>query len=176
AQGSGSYSDVINGINDAVGKGAKVISMSLGGANFSQALQDVVTNAVTAGVVVLASAGNDGNCAPNYPAALAGVISVAATQQAGGLASYSQRGSNVDIAAPGDSIDSTLNTGGYGVKSGTSMATPFASAAAALLLAKCPEYTPAQVETRLESNTTALAGIQPGSGALRADLATAGGC
>ena len=179
AQGAGSYSDVINGINNAVAAGANVISMSLGGPNFSQALQDAVTNAVNAGVVIFASAGNDGNTTPNYPAALAGVISVAATVQAGGLASYSQRGSNVDIAAPGDLIDSTLNTGGYGFKSGTSMAAPFAAAAAALLIAKCrgiTVITPAQIESRLESNTTPIAGIQPGSGALRADLATVAPC
>ena len=84
AQGSGSYAGVINGINDAVNIAhAKVISMSLGGGGFSQGLQDAVNAAVAAGIVVFAAAGNDGTCAANYPAALTGVLSVAATVQPG---------------------------------------------------------------------------------------------
>ena len=177
SSGSGSYSSVIDGINEARIAGARIISMSLGGAGFSQSLQNAVTTAVNVGVVVIAAAGNDGTCTASYPAALNGVISVAATTYPGtSLAAYSQRGPGVDIAAPGSTVLSTLNTGGYGDKSGTSMATPFVAAAAALLIAKCPGISPSAIETRLESNTTAIAGIQPGSGALRADLATAALC
>lgn len=179
--GSGSYASVINGIDDAIAAGAKVISMSLGGGSPSSGLADAVGRAQTAGIVVVAAAGNNGTTAPSYPAAITGVISVAATVQFGtALAAYSQRGSNVDIAAPGHEIDSTLNTGDYGPKNGTSMATPFVAAAAALLIAKCPGITPPAVESRLESTATPLAGnpiqTSPSSGALRADLATAGPC
>jgi thermitase len=187
AAGSGSYSEVIQGINYAAANGAEVISMSLGGSGYSQALQDAVSAAVAGGTVVIAAAGNTGSCTAHYPAALDGVIAVAATQQspADSLASFSERGSWVDIAAPGATIWSTLNEatqGGvkYGSKSGTSMSTPFASAAAALLVAKCGSTwgtgTPAQVESRLQSTSAPISGTPIESGALRASAAAALAC
>ncbi len=190
ASGSGSYSGVMNGIYDAVTAGAKVISMSLGGWVYDQALQDAVTYAVDHGVAVVAAAGNNGTCRASYPAAMSGVISVAALAKpvnpsdAPTLASYSQRGAIVDVAAPGSSIVSTVNptlydppTTLYGQKSGTSMATPFVAAAAALLIARFPGITPCQVEATLESTAAPIAGnpvqTSPPSGALRIDQATA---
>jgi len=84
--------------------------------------------------VVVAAAGNEctsGN-QPHYPAAFPEVIAVGATDQADQKASFSSIGSYLDFAAPGVGILSTLNNNGYGPKSGTSMATPYVSAAAAL--------------------------------------------
>ncbi|MCJ7671264.1 MAG: S8 family serine peptidase [Acidimicrobiia bacterium] len=187
ASGSGSYSAVINGINYAVAQGADVISMSLCGTGSSSSLQTAVSNAIAAGVVVVAAAGNNGTCNTLYPAVLPGVIAVGATVQspADTLASFSQHGSDVDIAAPGSIIWSDIPTSSYGQKSGTSMATPFVSAAAALLVKKCkatPSWglnTPAKVEQHLESTAAAIPSgntIQSGSGALRAGAATAAVC
>ena len=187
ASGSGSYSAVINGINYAVAQGADVISMSLGGTGSSSSLQTAVSDAIAAGVVVVAAAGNNGTCNTLYPAVLPGVIAVGATVQspADTLASFSQHGSDVDIAAPGSIIWSDIPTSSYGQKSGTSMATPFVSAAAALLVKKCkatPSWglnTPAKVEQHLESTAAAIPSgntIQSGSGALRAGAATAAVC
>ena len=174
--GAGSYSSVINGINSAIAQGVDVISMSLGGSGYSQAMQDAVTNAVNADIVVVAAAGNSSSCNAQYPAKLIGVIGVAATDDPGtALSSFSERGPDVDIAAPGRTIWSTLNTGSYDNMSGTSMATPFVSAAAALLLS-CG-VAPANVESALEDTVSPpIANIQPDSGALRADLATAAAC
>jgi len=175
--GSGSYAALINGINHAVGSGAEVVSMSLGGSSFSPQLQNAVTNAHNSGLAVIAAAGNSGSCNALYPAALSGAIAVAATQQSppDTLASFSERGSWVDIAAPGAGIWSTVN-GTYGYKSGTSMATPFVSAAAALILDMCPGTPPDTVEAMLQSTSAPIAGQPIESGALRANAATAGGC
>lgn len=181
ANGAGSYSAVMNGIDYAVAHGADVISMSLGGTGSDPFLAQKISDAISAGVVVVAAAGNDGSCNALYPAAYPGVIAVAATEvNSDTLATFSQRGPNVDIAAPGRNIWSTVPTSNYGQKSGTSMATPFVSAAAALVLAKCPSYTPAQVESRLESTAQPIAGspiqTSPPSGALRAGAATTAAC
>jgi thermitase len=173
--GSGSYAALINGINHAVGSGADVISMSLGGTTYSPQLEFQVTNAHAKGVVVVAAAGNNGTCAAHYPAAMPGAIAVAATQPDDTLASFSQRGSWVDIAAPGAGIWSTVNSG-YGTKSGTSMATPFVSAAAALIIDMCPGYAPTSVEARLQATSVPIAGQPIESGSLRASTATAGPC
>lgn len=190
ASGSGSYAGVINGINYAVTNGADVISMSLGGAGSDPNLAQAVANAIANGVVVVAAAGNDGSCSALYPAVYSGVIAVAATEvNSDTLATFSQRGPNVDIAAPGRDIWSTVPNSAYGRKSGTSMATPFVSAAAALVLAKCtatgPWITranrPGLVEARLEATAAPIAGnpIQQtpiAGGSLRAGAATAAAC
>jgi subtilisin family serine protease len=181
ANGQGDISQLINGINFAVGNGAKVISMSLGGPNPSSSLQTTVAAAIASGVVMVAAAGNDGTCNAAYPAAYPGVISVAATGQGvDALAPFSQHGPDVDLAAPGTNIWSDYLGGTYLSMSGTSMATPYVSAAAALVVAKCPGITPAQVEARLESTAQPIAGspIQTSSpsGALRAGAATAAPC
>jgi hypothetical protein len=105
------------------------------------------------GAVVVAAAGNgylEGNLT-NYPAADPDAIAVAATTSAGVRAPFSTTGSWVDVAAPGQAILAPCSsikcgtTSSYVWKSGTSMATPFASAAAALLVAAHPGVTPAQV-------------------------------
>jgi subtilisin family serine protease len=181
ADGAGTYSGLINGINEAVARGARVISLSMGGTSLSPMLEQAVARATAAGVVVVAAAGNDGNCGAHYPASYAGVISVGATgQSTDALASFSQRGPTVDIAASGTNVWSTYPGSRYQTLSGTSMATPLVSAAAALVLAKCPGYGPAQVEARLEATAQPIPGnpIQssPMSGALRAGAATLAPC
>jgi subtilisin family serine protease len=155
AQGSGFTSDVANGItwaaNPAQGH-ARVISLSLGGSTPTADVQAAVEYANQQGVVVVAAAGNASSPCPNaeYPGAFstdpnAAVIAVAATDVNGNLASYSNFGSFVTIAAPGGSstggpeIFSTYNrtVHDYTVLAGTSMATPFVAAAAGLLQENC---------------------------------------
>jgi subtilisin family serine protease len=181
ADGAGNYSGLINGINEAVARGARVISLSMGGTGVSPMLEQAVARANAAGVVVVAAAGNDGNCGAHYPASYDGVIAVGATGQGtDALAPFSQRGPTVDIAAPGTNVWSTYPGSGHHALSGTSMATPLVSAAAALVLAKCPGFGPAQVEAQLEATAQPIPGnpIQssPASGALRAGAATAAPC
>ena len=122
------------GITWAADNGANVINLSLGGTMDSSALESAVNYAWSKGVVVVAAAGNNASSTPFYPAYYANVIAVAATTDLDRLASFSDFGDWVDVAAPGISIYSTI-PGGYGYMSGTSMASPFVSGLAALLFA-----------------------------------------
>ena len=151
---------------------AHVINMSLGGGGYSQTLQDAITAARDAGVVIVAAAGNDASNVPSYPAAHAGVLSVSAVDSTGGLAYYSNVGSTIDIAAPGGDTSVDRDGDGYvdGVLStmlddsawpqevvyafyqGTSMAAPHVAGVAALVLSVDPSLTAAQVESILLSS------------------------
>jgi subtilisin family serine protease len=136
-EGRGSVFVVAEAIYDATAAGADVINMSFGTGFDSQSkiLDEAVKEATHAGVVVTAAAGNDGTGVKHYPAALTGVLSVAALDQSGSdLANFSAYGDWIDIAAPGVQIASALPCG-FGYWSGTSMAAPFVSGEAALLLA-----------------------------------------
>lgn len=139
--GSGAYSWIAQCIIWAADNGAKVINMSLGGSSASKTLEDAINYAAGKGVIVVAAAGNSGNSTPSYPAYYKNVISVAATDSKDQKPSWSNYGTWVDVAAPGVSIYSTLpnhpssmKTLNYGYLSGTSMATPFVSGLAALLI------------------------------------------
>ena len=161
ANGSGWYSDITQGITWAAQHGARVINMSLGGPSPSSSLDAAISYARGCGVVVVAAAGNDGDCAgtPNgasYPAASTGVIGVGAIDSSLARACFSDVGSYVDIAAPGAGIWSTTSDGGYASWSGTSMATPHAAAAAAIVIGSHPACTAAGADARILTGTTAL--------------------
>jgi thermitase len=134
--GTGSTAAVANCITYVHNRGAKVISMSLGG-GASTTLQNAVANAwkngAANGSVLVAAAGNDGNSAVNYPAGYAQVISVAATDNRDAKASFSNTNADVEVAGPGVGVLSTVRGGTYRSLSGTSMATPHASGVAAVL-------------------------------------------
>jgi subtilisin family serine protease len=111
------------------------------------------------GAVVVAAAGNDGSDAVReYPAAESayGEIAVGATTATGGRAAFSNFGSWVDIAAPGDRVTSTVPGGGYGTWSGTSMAAPLVAGVAALLRSIEPNLSPEDVVRRLVRTATPL--------------------
>jgi len=144
--GKGSSSDVAEGIIWAVNNGANVINVSIGG-GFSAAELTAVQHARDNNVVVVAAAGNDGlNGATSYPAAFSQVIAVGATTSANQRASFSTTGNYLDLAAPGSNILSTVPapggscapSGPYCYSSGTSMSSPYAAAAAALVRAAHP--------------------------------------
>lgn len=116
ADGIGATSDIVEGVDYAVNNGADLINMSLGQNEFDQALKDSLDNARGNGVLVVASAGNDGENAnlagnPNYPCSfdLDNIICVAALDQDYSLADFSNFGDTaVDIGAPGVNIRSTI--------------------------------------------------------------------
>ena len=124
---------------------------------------------IDAGIVVVAAMGNEfeeGN-PTEYPAALDGVCAVGATDQADRRGSFSNTGSHISISAPGVSIFSTTPTytykngaSDYDSWDGTSMAAPYVSAAAALLLAKDRDLAPAQVIRKLQQKASRVAGMK----------------
>jgi subtilisin len=141
SSGSGSLSNVLNGIQWAIDNDMQVISMSLGSDVGSASLEAACDSAYASGIVVVAAAGNDytrrGRWEPDtvdYPARYDSVIAVGATDQADERASFSSTGPDVELAAPGVGIYSTV-PGGYDTKSGTSMACPHVAGTAALVIA-----------------------------------------
>jgi subtilisin family serine protease len=158
--GSGSASDAIEAINYAIdrkehGVNVRVISASWGSRMRSKALEDAIRAAGDAGILFVAAAGNDGSNNdrfPHYPSNydLPNVISVAALDRTDHLAGFSNFGiKTVDIAAPGKDILSTWLNDGYREASGTSMATPYVSGVAALIVASEPRITVDQLRDRL---------------------------
>ena len=141
----GTIADVAEGIIWATQHGARIINLSLGGSRASTLLEDATYYAYQHGVALFAAAGNDGGTHIIYPAAYPWVMAVGATDEADQRASFSDTGPELDIMAPGVDILSTTpredfyyhdligTSQEYGTLSGTSMATAFASGAAALL-------------------------------------------
>jgi len=160
--GSGSYSDIIAGINWCASNYAKVISMSLGGSSGSTALKDAVDTAYKNNILVVAAAGNSGNKAGKndsviYPAKYDSVIAVAATDSNNKRASWSSTGPKVEISAPGVSVKSTWWPGtSYKIISGTSMATPHVSGVAALIWKDDSSLSSVEVRNILDSTALDL--------------------
>ena len=151
------------GLDFAIEKRAGVINMSLGGPPGveDKLLQRMVDEAVNRGIFVVAAAGNDGpNGGPGLPAALPNVVAVTAVDAKEQLYPNATRGAFVDLAAPGVEIVSTSPGGKLLVSSGTSMATAFVSATAALLLQLQPQLSPQALRALLERTATDLG--QPG--------------
>jgi subtilisin family serine protease len=184
ANGNGTTDGVAAGIAWAVAKGAKVINLSLGGDQNTQAVNSAIDAAYTAGVLVVVSAGNCGGSSyaangchsqneKDYPAGYADtgsngngkLIPVAAIDSTNTVASYSTQQTYVatnGMAAPGTSILSTYmpskgDGSGYGYESGTSMASPHVAGAAALVWSTFPSLTREQVRTALRSSVLVTA-------------------
>ena len=151
SNGSGSYSNIANGVIWAADNGAKVINLSLGGGSNSSALEDAINYAYNAGVAVFAAAGNSGSSGVLYPAAYANAIAVAATDSSNNVASFSTDGPEVEIAAPGVSIYATYLNDTYASLSGTSMATPHVAGVAAVLAGQSGFGTPAAIRAALQA-------------------------
>jgi len=152
---------------------APILNMSLGGSGTSTTMHNAVNAVVAAGSLIVASAGNDGLDLPSYPAAYDGVMAVAAVGQDGLLATYSNGGTFISVAAPGGDFRFDDNGGGgvYGpgwdfnraaplhlFGYGTSGSAPYVSGIAALLLAQTPTLTAAQLRSRIEQYATRPAG------------------
>lgn len=134
--------DLIAALYLAVEAGADVINLSLGSDEASDALAQAVDYALARGCIVVAAAGNAGNAAYNYPAALPGVVGVAAHNATGTRSSFSNCNDRVTVSAPGEGIRGLRPGSTYGNGSGTSFATPHVSAVAALARALVPDLSP----------------------------------
>ncbi|GAB1159632.1 MULTISPECIES: S8 family peptidase [Paenibacillus] len=155
--GSAYVSDIVLGIDWCVRNRVDIINMSFGMKTRSKALLDVVNRAHQAGIVIVASSGNDGKRRSiDYPARYPQTISVGATDKNRRIASFSNRGAYVDVYAPGDKIISSWVQGKHHEMSGTSMATSHVSGAIALLLAKHPGLSPSEIKTLVKRATVPL--------------------
>jgi subtilisin len=135
AGGSGNWSWLISGIDWCIKRRIKVLSMSLGGASAPSAVEAMCNAAWNKGLLLIAAAGNTGATSSpgvGVPAKYANVIAVSAIDNANTIAPFSSRGPEVELSAPGVQALSTLPGGGHGKMSGTSMACPHVSGAAAV--------------------------------------------
>ncbi len=166
------WSTIAQGLTWAADHGARVANIS-----YSVAGSNTVISAAnyfrSKGGVVAVSAGNTGAAASTSPTS--SMLVVAATDSSDVRASFSTYGSFVSIAAPGVSIYTTANGGGYRYASGTSFSSPIVAGAAALILSRRPDYSPAQVDAALKGTATDLgaAGYDTYYGAGRVNAAAA---
>jgi len=153
---------------------------SWGGGGYSQSLRDAIARAGAENILFIAAAGNSGvdnDTTPHYPSSydLANVISVAAIEKTGALASFSNYGDlSVDLGAPGAGIWSTTALNGYSSYSGTSMATPHVTGAVALYASTHPGASAAQIKNAILASATptvSLAGKTATGGRLDASAA-----
>lgn len=176
--GVGTYADIADGIRWAADQGAQVINLSLGGPVPAASLEEALAYAVGKGVTIVAAAGNDGSKTLAYPAAYnAYVIAVGATRYDERLVSYSNRGSGLDVVAPGGDLavdqngdgyrdgvlQNTFNPNtqnpssfGYWFFQGTSMATPHVAGLAALVIARGAATTPDAVRAAIQTTAKDL--------------------
>jgi subtilisin family serine protease len=153
----GDYATIARGITWAADHGARVINLSLGGTTSSATLDNAVSYAVNKGIVVVVAAGNNSCTCQTWPAASPGALSVGATDATDTLYSYSNRGSWVDVAAPGTNY-STGADGKYYSFGGTSSATPVVAGLAALLLSKDSTASVGSIAGVIESTSVPVSG------------------
>jgi subtilisin family serine protease len=150
------YSDMAAAMQYAADHGVRIINISVGGTNMSYTLQNAVDYAWNKGAVIFAAAMNASGSAPYYPAGCNHVVSVSATDTADHLASFSDYGNWITLSAPGTSILTTMNHGGYGYWSGTSFSAPITAGVAALCLAVNPALTNASLVSILKQTADDL--------------------
>jgi subtilisin len=153
--GSGSYSNIIAGIEWAINNDIDVINMSLGGSSGSTALEQACNSAYNAGILLVAAAGNEGTSSGTtecigYPAKYSSVMAVGSITSSNVRSSFSSTGSTLEIMAPGSNIYSTTYNGSYGTMSGTSMACPHVAGVAALVWSAKPSLTNVQLRNALD--------------------------
>jgi subtilisin len=156
--GAGNWSWVLCGLNWCVQNKVQVASMSLGGNGAPVALETMCDVAFRAGILLVAAAGNAGPTMDSVlqPARYKSVMAVSSLNEASVIAPSSSRGPEVGVSAPGVQVLSTLPGGGFGVRSGTSMACPHVSGGAAVAWSAHPSATNLEVWDLLASTADDL--------------------
>lgn len=157
-ENEGTYQDryIIEGIYYAVEHGADVINLSLGSTYDNPMTEEAVDFATAQGVVVVASAGNDGDDRLQFPASFEQVISVGAVDDQSDIATYSNHNRAVDLSAPGSEIVTTDVGGGYTVASGTSFAAPHVVGLIALYISYFEDYSADEIKDKLYASSVDL--------------------
>ncbi|MEU6510638.1 MULTISPECIES: type VII secretion-associated serine protease mycosin [unclassified Streptomyces] len=156
AEGHGTAGTLATAIRHAIGVKADVINISQDttkAISEDNDLHRAINEALTAGIVVVASAGNDGlggNVKKTYPASYDGVLAVAASDRNNERAAFSQSGDFVGVAAPGVDMISTVPKGGHCSDNGTSFSAPYVAGVAALIKAKHRNWTPGEIVAQIE--------------------------
>lgn len=161
SDGNGDLASLIQAINFAVNNGANVINLSLGMPQRSYLLSGAIRSATRQGVVVIAAAGNLRSNLSQYPAADSCALAVASIDSSDMLSAFSNYGSWVDFAAPGEAIYSTYPRDGYAWWSGTSMAAPFVSGQAALLHSLAPTLNARDMANLIAATARPIDGQNP---------------
>ncbi|WP_298459670.1 S8 family serine peptidase [uncultured Cellulomonas sp.] len=166
---------VARGILWAADRGADVINLSLSGPGYSDITARAVLYARERGIVVVASAGNDGQKGNPvmYPAAHAGVIAVGATDPSGAPAAWSVHGWQLDLSTVGEGVVLPAPGNRYGSGNGTSFSGPAVAGAAALVRASHPGIGPDAVQAALQAGVDSGGGWSREWGAGRLDIPAA---
>lgn len=176
ADGTAFTSDIVEGLEWCIRNRMDVINMSFGMTNESATVKELLQKAARKGIVLVASAGNDGpdTSQLDFPARLPQVIAVAASTEDNGIANFSNRGPGITVAAPGVGICSTIPNRAYDRMDGTSMAAPHVTGAVALLLSKNRRLSNARIRQLLRGTAEKLSGYTAnaqGAGLVRVDRA-----
>ncbi|MFD2446726.1 S8 family serine peptidase [Bacillus sp. CGMCC 1.16607] len=160
-EGTGTSTTIMAGIQWAIDHQMDIINLSLTTPYEDYGIKQMVDKAYKSGILVIAAAGNVGTASGygntvQYPAKFPSVIAVAATNQFNVRIPTSSTGEEVELAAPGDAIYSTVSGGGYGTMRGTSMAAPHVAGLAALYMEKYPDASNIEIRKKLEMNAKDL--------------------
>ena len=184
-KGRGRLSDLIDALDWCMDNDIQVVNLSLGSLQDNSSFHEAVMSAYQAGITLIAAAGNYGQTGGviSYPARYPETIAVSSVDQFGNLDPFSSRGAEIDLAAPGVEVRSTLNDGSYVLMSGTSMAAPHVTGTVALILSTVPNnqfdvnhngiWDPSEIlmKLKLTSQSLGLPVQQQGAGLVRADEA-----
>lgn len=159
--GEGTLQDIIAGLDWCIQNHMNIVNLSFGTDTDSPLLLDMIDKAYNSGILVVASAGNNGNATGTgdtmmYPAKYSDVISVGSVNQNLVRSSFSSTGQELEVSAPGENILSTYLNNGYAIASGTSMASPHVAGLLALLKQKYPNMTNVQLRQELDKDTKDL--------------------
>ena len=173
-QGYGRIRDIVAGLTWCLAEGCEIINLSFGtDRRASDQLAEAIRTMEKNGILLVGAAGNDGRGGGvDTPGLYPEVLAVAAINRRDRLARFSSRGPEVDLVAPGTGLFSLLPGGAFGYMSGTSMAAPHVTAAAALLLQVRPGLRPAAIRDHLKATAEWLPEIPvsaQGAGLLRVD-------
>ncbi|AGB31470.1 SptA [Natrinema pellirubrum DSM 15624] len=171
--GGGSLSDIADAVQWSADQGADIINMSLGGGDATNLMRQACEYAQSQGSLLVAAAGNDYGSPVSYPAAYDTVLAVSSLDEGETLSDFSNVGPEIELAAPGGNVLSSIPFDDYDTFSGTSMATPVVAGVAGLTLSAWPSLSNDELRTHLHETAVdiGLDATEQGNG--RVDAANA---